>query len=161
MEKISTEILVSALFNLGFDIVDPMLFIYTLGKISIEDKNKQFSFVEEAPSIGFNKYVDSSGIAFKIKDGYTLETDISPVKSKIRIPVKKALFSSSKLIDFLTEIDFNEIVLKKADVYGTNGYGNINPELFSKKEIEILKSNSNTKPRIYGKSYKIQSNILS
>ena len=59
MEKISTEILVSALFNLGFDIVDPVLFTYTLGKISLEDKNQQFSFAEKTPSIGFNKYVDS------------------------------------------------------------------------------------------------------
>ena len=59
MEKISMEILVSALFNLGFDIVDPVLFTYTLGKLSLEDKQQQFSFVEETPSIGFNKYVDS------------------------------------------------------------------------------------------------------
>ena len=43
MEKISMEILVSALFNLGFDIVDPVLFTYTLGKLSLEDKQQQFS----------------------------------------------------------------------------------------------------------------------
>lgn len=161
MEKISTEILVSALFNLGFDIVDPVLFTYTLGKISIEDKQQQFSFVEETPSIGFNKYVDSSGIAFKIKDGYTLETDVSPINSGIRIPVKKTLFSSRKLLEFLTEINFNEIVLKKAAAYGVNSYGSINPELFSKKEIEILKAAQNTKPRVYSMSYKPKSNIIS
>ena len=161
MEKISTEILVSALFNLGFDIVDPVLFTYTLGKISLEDKQQQFSFVEETPSIGFNKYVDSSGIAFKIKDGYTLETDVSPVNLGIKITVKKTLFSSRKLLEFLTETDFNEIVLKKAAAYGVNDYGNINPELFSKKEIQILKSNQNDKPIVYSVSYKPQSNILS
>ena len=161
MEKISTEILVSALFNLGFDIVDPVLFTYTLGKLSLEDKNQQFSFEEETPSIGFNKYVDSSGIAFKIKDGYTLETDVSPVDSGIRIPVKKALFSSRKLLEFLTEIDFNEVVLKKAATYGVSDYDSINHELFSKKEVEILKTCQNENARVYSMSYKPQSDILS
>ena len=71
------------------------------------------------------------------------------------------MFSSRKLLEFLTEIDFNEIVLKKAATYGVSDYDSINHELFSKKEVEILKTCQNEKARVYSMSYKPQSNILS
>ena len=47
MEKINTESLISSLFILGFDQVDSVLFTYTLGKLSLDDKEKQFYFEEQ------------------------------------------------------------------------------------------------------------------
>ena len=53
MEIISFEMIVSALFNLGFDKIDPVLYTYTLGKLSIEDKEHQFVYEKQNTSIGF------------------------------------------------------------------------------------------------------------
>ena len=138
MEKISFEILISALFNLGFDKVDPVLFTYTLGKLLLEDVEHQFIYGPENTSIGFNKYVDCSGIAIKIKDGYTLDTNVSPRDSMI-IPLRKTLFKSKKLLSYLENFDFDEIVSKKANAYGVTIADKAPKELFSEKEIGILK----------------------
>ena len=138
MEKISFEMLVSALFNLGFDIIDPVLFTYTLGKLSIEDREHEFIYGPQNTSIGFNKYVDCSGIAIKIRDGYTLDTYIRISDSKV-IPVKKTLFNNKKLVSYLENFDFDEIVSKKANAYGVTIADKAPKELFSEKEIGILK----------------------
>ena len=45
MININSEMLVSSLFVLGFDSIDCMLFTYTLGKLSLDNKKlKLFSF---------------------------------------------------------------------------------------------------------------------
>ncbi len=138
MEEISFEMLVSALFNLGFDIIDPVLFIYTLGKLSIEDREHEFIYGPQNTSIGFNKYVDCSGIAIKIRDGYTLDTYIRISDSKV-IPVKKTLFNNKKLVSYLENFDFDEIVSKKAEAYGIENVDEASREIFSEKEIIMLK----------------------
>ena len=138
MEKISFEMLVSALFNLGFDIIDPVLFTYTLGKLSIEDREHEFIYGPQNTSIGFNKYVDCSGIAIKIRDGYTLDTYIRISDSKV-IPVKKTLFNNKKLVSYLENFDFDEIVSKKAEAYGIENIDEASREIFSEKEITMLK----------------------
>ena len=139
MEKISTEILVSTLFNLGFDSVDPILFTYTLGKLSLVDKERQFVFEEREPGIGFKEYVDCSGITMKIKDGYTLDTNVSP-NDKMVIPVRKTLFGSRTLQEYLSNFDFSEIIWKKAEAYSVQYAESVNPDLFCEKEIEILRA---------------------
>ena len=139
MEKINTEILVSTLFNLGFDSVDPVLFTYTLGKLSLIDKERQFVFEEREPGIGFKEYVDCSGITMKIKDGYTLDTNVSP-NDKMVIPVRKTLFGSRTLQEYLSNFDFSEIIWKKAKAYSVQSAESVNPDLFCEKEIEILRA---------------------
>ena len=139
MEKISTEILVSTLFNLGFDSVDPVLFTYTLGKLSLMDKERQFVFEEREPGIGFKEYVDCSGISMKIKDGYTLDTNVSP-NDKMVIPVRKTLFGSRTLLEYLSNFDFSEIIEKKARAYGVQSVESANPNLFCEKEIKMLQA---------------------
>ena len=139
MEKISTEILVSTLFNLGFDSVDPVLFTYTLGKLSQLDKERQFIFEEREPGIGFKEYVDCSGITMKIKDGYTLDTNVSP-NDKMVIPVRKTLFGSRTLLEYLSNFDFSEIICEKAKAYSVQSAESVNPDLFCEKEIEILRA---------------------
>ena len=46
MEKINSEMIISSLFVIGFDKVDPLLYAYTLGQLSIYNRQLQlFEFV--------------------------------------------------------------------------------------------------------------------
>ncbi len=149
MEKISFEMLISTLFNLGFDKVDPILFTYMLGKLSIENENHQFVYEQQNTSVGFNKYVDCTNSVIKIKDGYTLDTNVCLSYSVI-IPVGKTFFSNKKLLDYLESLDYSEIVLKKAEAYGITSDDQIPLDFFSNKEIDILRTlqvNQNSKTR--------------
>lgn len=134
MNIISTEMLVSTLFKLGFDKVDPVLFTFTLGKIS---KDGFFSFEEQDASIAFNKYVDFSDGLIKLKDGYLLDTNISPNDS-IPITIGQSLFGNKYLFDYLSTLDFTDIILKKAEAYGIGVTGEVKKDFFSTKEIDLL-----------------------
>ena len=139
MEKINTEILVSSLFIMGFDKVDDALFTYTLGQLSIDNKQLQlFEFEDSEIQQLFNKYVDYDGIVFKLKDGITLDTMVSYNDEKF-YPLRKMLNTSKKLIEYLSQLDFSGIVLKKAESYGIQNIEQIDESRFSNKEIDILK----------------------
>ena len=98
MEKINTEILVSSLFTIGFDKVDPLLYTYTLGQLSIDNQKLQlFEFEDSETSQKFNDYVNYDGIIFKLKDGVTLETNVSHVENHVW-PLGKALHTNKKSI---------------------------------------------------------------
>lgn len=63
MEKLNTEILISSLLIIGFDKIDPALFTYTLGKISLDNRKPElFEFQDSETSETFNKYFDYDGI---------------------------------------------------------------------------------------------------
>ena len=146
MEKINTESLISSLFILGFNQVDPVLFTYTLGKLSLDDKEKQFSFEEQESSIVFKKYVDCDGVVCKLKDGVTLDT-MGTYNDEVFYPLKKMLNSNKRLIEYLSQLDFSEIVSKKAETYRVKNVEDASPILFCEKEICILKSAQNNKPK--------------
>lgn len=138
MEKINTEVLVSSLFNIGFDKVDNVLFTYTLGQLSIDNQQLQlFEFEDSETHQLFNKYVDYDGIVFKLKDEITLDTMVSYNNEKF-YPLKKMLNTNKKLIEYLSQLDFSEIVLKKAKLYGMQNIEQIDKYRFSNKELEIL-----------------------
>ena len=75
----------------------------------------------------------------KIKDGYTLDTNVSP-NDKMVIPVRKTLFGSRTLQEYLSNFDFSEIIWKKAKAYSVQSAESVNPDLFCEKEIEILRA---------------------
>lgn len=133
MEKINTEILVSSLFSIGFDKVDAALFTYTLGQLSIDNKQLQlFEFEDSETHQIFNKYVDYDGIVFKLKDGITLDTMVSYNDEKF-YPLRKMLNTNKKLIEYLSQLDFSGIVLKKAESYGIQNIEQIDESRFSNK----------------------------
>ena len=137
MEKINTEILVSSLFTIGFDKVDPLLYTYTLGQLSIDNQKLQlFEFEDSETSQKFNDYVNYDGIIFKLKDGVTLETNVSHIENRVW-PLGKALHTNKKLIEYLSNLDFINIVQKKAKMVGLERLQE-KKELFSSKEKEIL-----------------------
>ena len=112
MEKINTEILVSSLFAIGFDKVDALLYTYTLGQLSIDNQQLQlFEFEDEETHQIFNKYVDYDGIIFKLKDGITLDTMASYNDEKF-YPLRKMLNTNSRLIEYLSGLDFRKIIIK-------------------------------------------------
>ena len=138
MEKINTEVLVSSLFSIGFDKVDNVLFTYTLGQLSIDNQQLQlFEFEDSETHQLFNKYVDYDGIVFKLKDEITLDTMVSYNNEKF-YPLKKMLNTNKKLIEYLSQLDFSEIVLKKAKLYGMQNIEQIDKYRFSNKELEIF-----------------------
>lgn len=113
MININSEMLVSSLFVLGFDSVDSMLFTYTLGKLSLDNhKLNLFEFKDDLTTNTFNKYVDYNGITFKLKEGYSLDTNVSPIEGH-NFPLRYALQTNKKLLEYLQNIDFKEIVSKK------------------------------------------------
>ena len=138
MEKINTEVLVSSLFSIGFDKVDAVLFTYTLGQLSIDNQQLQlFEFEDSETHQIFNKYVDYDGIVFKLKDGITLDSMATYNNEKF-YPLRKILNTSKKLIEYLSQLDFSEIVLKKTESYGIQNIKQIDEYRFSNKELGIL-----------------------
>lgn len=137
MEVINTEILISSLFNVGFDKVDSLLFTFTLAKISLYNRKKKlFQFKDRELGTVFKTYVDYDHAVFRLKSGYTLAT-------KIRVndylaPLGMLLNSNRLLINYLNNLDFNEIIIKKASFLGIKSIEDINQNVFSYKEIEIL-----------------------
>lgn len=129
MEKITTEIFLTTLFEYGFDKVDPVLFTYTLGKACIDDANKhEFDFRFDLP---LTKSIVRDGLMYKLSD-----------------EVDKDLWfhyhSNEKLLEYLTSLNFEEIITKKLEGYGYNkmncilGTEKVDEELFSQKELEMI-----------------------
>lgn len=140
MEKINTEILVSTLLVAGFQQVDSVLFMYTLGKLSIDNKELNlFEFDDKETTDTFNKYISFDGIVYKLKPPYTLEDNVSPVEKYI-IPLKKVLHINKKLLDYLNKLDFEEIILKKLSLLRDTQ--NLD-YLLCQKEKEIIKAVNN------------------
>lgn len=138
MEKITTEILLTTLFEYGFDKVDPVLFTLTLGKTCLDNaKNHEFDFRFDLP---LTKSIVRDGIMYKLSD-----------------EVNKDLWfnyhSNEKLLKYFTNLNFEEIITKKLEGYGYNkmncilGREKIDENLFSQKELEMidLMTNKNRK----------------
>ena len=104
----------------------------------MDDKNQLFSFDDQKASITFDKYVDYDGVVFKLKDGFQIDTNVSHVEGFV-LPLGKALITNRYLIKYLQNLDFREIVLKKAEIYGVQSIEDIDESRFSLKEINILK----------------------
>ena len=126
--------LISFLFKLGFDKIDPILFTYTLGEIT---KDGAFSFEEQDTSKAFKKYVVFYDGFIRLKDGYSLDTNISCNES-IPITIGQSLFGNKYLFDYLSTLDFTDIILKKVEAYDIGTTGEVKKDFFSTKEIDLL-----------------------
>lgn len=137
MKIINTEALIGSLFIIGFDKVDPILYTYTLARLTIDNqKIKIFHFEEKELSSTFNKYVDSSGLFFKLKEGYTLDTNVSPIKD-YNWTLRNLFNKNTDLIEYLRSFDFSEIVAKKMELFGIECKEQLD-SIFSSKEIELI-----------------------
>lgn len=144
MEKISTEAIVSSLFVLGFDKVDSLLYTYLLGKLTIDNHRLSlFEFEEKPFSELFIKYVDYDNSVFKIKDGYTLDTNVSPIED-YNWTLRDLFSRNCELIEYLNNLDFSEIVAKKLESYNIARQDDIEQK-FSTKEITLIEQLNTTR----------------
>ena len=128
MEKINTEIIINSLFAIGFDKVDSLLFTYVLGKLSNDSiALERFEFEERIFSENFNKYVEYSDTFYQLKYGYSTDD----------LPLIKVLNTNKSLIQYLKELDFRKIIVRKIIALGIDRINDYEM-LFSKKEKEII-----------------------
>lgn len=137
MEKISTESMISSLFAIGFDRVDPLLFTYTMGQLFTDNFEMQLFYFEDREfSEQFKKYVDYENGIYKLKKGITLDTNISPLKESVFL-LRNALRTNRQLVGYLSDLDFRKIIIKKIKELGECQIENFD-NLFSNREKEII-----------------------
>lgn len=152
MEKINTEILVSSLVNIGFDVIDPIIYTYSLACLEMAEDKYRYEFKDQELSPTFKKYMEYDGFVYRIKEGYNVDTNVSEIED-YEITLGQRLKPNKHVIESLNKIDYKGIVSKKKEAYNVDSIGEIDPNLFSKKEIEMLKT-LDTKP------YRIKSNSI-
>ncbi len=114
MELICTEDIISSLIIIGFESVDSLLFAYTLGDLSINpDARGKFRYVDAELSKEFSECVCYDGLKFQLKDGLQLDTKVPVNGLDVSIPVIRRLHANKKLVEYLNNLDFNEIISKK------------------------------------------------
>ena len=136
MERISKEIIISTLFTLGFEKVDNYLYGFALGKISeANTENKVFRFSDEDFSGLFNEVVDYDNGKFCLKDGLSLNSNMSSHKDE-HVSLRRLLNTNIVLYEFLRNLDYKEMVLNKmfALKNDTKDYSNY----FCEKEKNII-----------------------
>ncbi len=151
MEVINTEALVSSLLVMGFDKIDSLLYVYTLGQLTIDNtKTKDFSFQDQEISPDFEKYIEFDGSVYRLKEGYTLDTNISPINGHT-YTLRDRFQSHKKLLEYLSTVDFKSIVLKKA-----NNMLAPEKEFFCDKELELVPELFSPKYKLMNKEGKIE-----
>lgn len=149
MEELNMEKIISTLFVMGFDEIDSLFYSFLLGRIMKEkDFFEQFNFKNSEPSQDFSRYVETTGNKCKIKEGYNLETNLSPVEGKYW-PLARLLEmkSSENLKKLLISIDLGEIVEKKVNALGEERIRR-NKSLLTDKEIELLRKRQKMKQKV-------------
>ena len=134
---ISTETVIASLLVMGFDKVDNLLFTLTLGKLTSDEKfNKEFEFKDEVLSPIFNDFVINDGYAYHLKDGYTLDTDVSGLPGSKWL-LKNSLRSNWRLLEYLNKMDFKDIIISKI-LYLYDVDPAILKRMLSSKEIAFI-----------------------
>ena len=125
MEVINEEIFITSLISLGFDKIDNLFFNLTLNRLFMNEENmKKFIYKIEKPSEIFYKYIDYDGLTYKLKDDYA---DIKALND-IKI--------SNTLIDALSKLDYETIILRKLKIYGKDN--KMSNRFYSEKEKSII-----------------------
>ncbi len=137
MEKISTEAIIGSLFVLGFDKVDSIFFTSLLGKLTVDNhKLSLFEFEDKLFSELFIKYVNYDNSFFEIKENYTLDTNVSPIKDYIWT-LRDFFSRNTELIEYLSNVDFGEILTRKIELCSAIEQDSMN-QLFSAKELSLI-----------------------
>lgn len=137
MEKINMEMVISSLLIMGFDKVDSILAIFTVGQLSIDNhKTGLFSFENEEFSKTFDEYIECVNSVYSFKEGYNLDSNVSFDNDKYW-PLKNRLHTNKKLLEYLSSLDFTSIIQRKIDFIGQDNVSKFN-YLFSEKEKSIV-----------------------
>lgn len=134
MKQVTTECLIKSLIVIGFDRVDPLLFSLTLGSIAM-DKNKLYMIVDKPFTSRFFNIFELKNGSYKLKDGISFDTDISPVDG-YQYKVIDYLVKESKktnFIEFLSNVNFTDIVNRKLEMLDNDD------SKLCDKELELIK----------------------
>ena len=129
MYNISTEDIVKALFAMGFEKVDTVLFGLVLSTSKFEENGFKFSDLPLTQI--FLRYMDYDGYVFTFKEGVTLDTEM-PISKSYGWTLRR-LFIHNTLINYLSTLDFKDIVLRKIKYLGEEKLEEFD-YLFSEKE---------------------------
>lgn len=131
-EKITTEVLLTTMFEYGFDKIDPILFTFTMGEIIWKDVKEHgydrlfdFSF-DEPLSNKFKFHVA------KINGVYKLKEEQEEMERWYKYHSNRLLF------DYLDSVDFKKIIKKKMDALNIEVGDILKHPLFSEKEVSIF-----------------------
>lgn len=129
MYNISTEDIVKSLFAMGFEKVDTVLFGLVLSTSKFEENGFKFSDLPLTQI--FLRYMDYNGYVFTFKEGVTLDTEM-PISKSYGWTLRR-LFNHNRLINYLSTLDFKDIVLRKIEYLGEETLEEFD-YLFSEKE---------------------------
>ena len=132
MYNISTEDIVKALFAMGFEKVDTVLFGLVLSTSKFEENGFKFSDLPLTQI--FLRYMDYDGYVFTFKEGVTLDTEM-PISKSYGWTLRR-LFNHNRLINYLSTLDFKDIVLRKIKYLGEEKLEEFD-YLFSEKEKKL------------------------
>ena len=83
MEKINSENIISALFLLGFDKVDVLLYMCVLAKLTLDNQiEERFTLEDEDFSFLFCQNIEFNGKVLKIKGNEGLDTTVMDIDGK-------------------------------------------------------------------------------
>lgn len=140
MEKINTEDLITALLLAGFDKVDSTLITFTLGYISLNSGSLgDFEFKAEKLSWTFNNFIVSEQGAYRLKEGFDLDTNVSPIEGR-KISLRRILHINRKLLSYIESLDFTPILTRKIEAIGYDRISSFE-SLFCDKEKQIISEN--------------------
>lgn len=142
MEKINSENIISALFLLGFDKVDVLLYMCVLAKLTLDNQNEErFTLEDEDFSFLFCQNIEFNGKVLEIKGNEGLDTTVMVIDGK-PYSLRRMLKSNEKLMEQMRQLDFEEIIRRKINIMGEDKVY-IYRDFFSSKEIDIINKTSN------------------
>ncbi len=141
MEKINSEKIISALFLLGFDKVDVLLYMCVLAKFTLDNQiEERFTLEDEDFSFLFCQNIEFNGKVLEIKGNEGLDTTVMVIDGK-PYSLRRMLKCNEKLLDQIKKLDFEEIIRRKINIMGEDKVY-IYRKFFSSKEIDIINKTS-------------------
>ena len=131
MEKINSENIISALFLLGFNKVDVLLYMCVLAKLTLDNQSEDEDF-----SFLFCQNIEFDGKVLKIKGDEGLDTTVMVIDGK-PYSLRRMLKCNEKLMEQMKNLDFEEIIRRKINIIGEDKVY-IYRDFFSSKEIDII-----------------------
>ena len=134
MVTITNEEYIATMFEIGFERIDPLLYTFTIGELLLnEEARDTLEFISGQPNQVFSYYVEYKNGVYSLKDGRTIDTNISPVEG-VNIPLIRALKPNAILKEYLNTLDFKKVIDKKIKSLEKAGYQNISYFLCPKEE---------------------------
>ena len=134
MKTFTNEEYIVTMFELGFERIDSLLYVFTLGELYADKEiGSDIEIVSGQPNQAFRFYIEYNNGTYSLKEERTIDTNISPVEGAY-IPLISMLKRNEKLKLYLNRIDFKKVVEKKIRKLEQAGYSDYTKFLCPKEE---------------------------